>query len=79
MSIYADVTTFYCKCDQASDLQKQLELASELEFDLQDTVDQDRKWLIGCNAGKTQLISFDRSKNNDFTDMKMDGSILIIF
>ena len=28
----------YCKCDQASDLWHQLELASELESDLQDTV-----------------------------------------
>ena len=31
---------------------KQLELASELESDLQDTVDQGRKWLIDFNAGK---------------------------
>ena len=31
---YADDTTLYCKCDQASDLWQQLELASELESDL---------------------------------------------
>ena len=36
---YADDTTLYSKCDQASDLRQQLELASELESDLQDTVD----------------------------------------
>ena len=35
--IYADDTTLYSKCDQASDLWQQLELASELESDLQDT------------------------------------------
>ena len=35
--IYADVTTLYSKCDQACDLWQQLELASELEFDLRDT------------------------------------------
>ena len=35
--IYADATTLYSKCDQASDFWRQLELASELEFDLQDT------------------------------------------
>ena len=35
--IYADVTTHYSKCDQACDLWQQLELASELEFDLRDT------------------------------------------
>ena len=30
-----------------------LELASELESDLQDTVDWGRKWLLDFNAGKT--------------------------
>ena len=39
VAIYADVTTLYSKCDQASDLWQQLELASEVEFDLRDTVD----------------------------------------
>ena len=37
IAIYADDTTLYSKCDQASDLWQQLELASELEFDLRDT------------------------------------------
>ena len=37
--MYADGTTLYSKCDQASDLWQQLELASELESDLRDTVD----------------------------------------
>ena len=32
--IYADDTTLYPKCDQASDLWQQLELSSELESDL---------------------------------------------
>ena len=36
-AIYADDTTLYSKCDQASDLWQQFELASELESDLQDT------------------------------------------
>ena len=39
IAIYADDTTLYFKCDQASDLWQQLELASELESDLRDTVD----------------------------------------
>ena len=34
IAIYADDTTLYCKCDQASDLWQQLELAYELESDL---------------------------------------------
>ena len=39
IGIYADDTTLYSGCDQASDLWQQLELASELEFDLQGAVD----------------------------------------
>ena len=39
IAIYADDTTLYSKCDQASDLLQQLELASELESNLGDTVD----------------------------------------
>ena len=33
-TIYADSTTLYSKCDQASDLWQQVELASELKSDL---------------------------------------------
>ena len=51
-------------------------MASELEFDLRDTVDWGRKWLVDFNAGKTQLVSFDRSNNNGSIDVKMDGSVL---
>ena len=76
IAIYADDTTLDSKCDQASDLWQQLELASELESDLQDTVDWARKWLVDFNAGKTQLVLFDRSKNIGAIDVKMDGSIL---
>ena len=35
-----------------------------------------KKWLVDFNAGKTQLVSFDRSNNNGSIDMKMDGSVL---
>ena len=75
IAIYADDTTLYSKCDQASDLWQQLEFASELESDLRDTVDWGRKWLVDFNARKTQLVSFDRSKNTGAIDMKMDGSV----
>ena len=34
IAIYADDTTLYCKCDQASELWQQLELVPELESDL---------------------------------------------
>ena len=77
IAIYADdTTTVYSKCDQASDLWQQLELASELESDLRDTVDWGRNWLVDFNAGKTQLVFFDRSKNTGAIDVKMDGSVL---
>ena len=59
--IYPDNTTLNSKCDQASDLWQQLELAPELESDLRDTVDWVRKWLVGFNAGKIQPVLFDRS------------------
>ena len=38
IAIYADDTTLYSQSDQASDLWQQLELAFDLESDLQDTV-----------------------------------------
>ena len=37
IAIYADDTTLYSKCNQASDLWQQLELSSELESNLRDT------------------------------------------
>ena len=76
IAIYADDTTLYSKYNQASDLWQQLELASELESDLRDTVDWGRKWLVDFNAGKSQLVSFDQSKNIGAIDVKMDGSVL---
>ena len=56
VAIYADDTTLYSECNQASDLWKQLELASKLESDLQDTVDWARKWLVDFIVGRTQLV-----------------------
>ena len=77
IAIYADDTTLYSKCDWASDLWQQLELASKLESDLRDTVDWGKKWLVDFNAGKTQLVSVDhQSNNNGSIDVKMGGSIL---
>ena len=52
-AIYADDTTLYSKCDQTSNLWQQLELASELESELEDTVDWVRSRLVDFNAGKT--------------------------
>ena len=67
IATYADDTNLYCGCDQASDLWQQLELASQLESHLRDTVDWSGKWL-DFNGGKTHLVSFGRSNNTGATD-----------
>ena len=64
------------KCNQASDLWQQLELTSELESDLQDTVDWGRKWHFDFSAGKTQVILFDWSNNTGAIGVKINGSVL---
>ena len=76
IAIYADDTTICSKRDETSDLWQQLELASELEYDLRDTVDWSKKCLVDFNAGKNQQVSFDQSNNNGSIDVKMDGSVL---
>ena len=52
IALYADDTTLFSKCNQASDLWQQLELVSKLESNLRETVDWGRKWLVDFNAGK---------------------------
>ena len=66
----------YSKCNKVSDLVQQLELVCELESDLQDTLDWDRKWLVEFNAKKTQLVLFDQSNNTGAIDVKIGGSAL---
>ena len=44
---------------KASHLWQQLELASEVESELRDTVDWGGKWVVDLNAGKIELVSFD--------------------
>ena len=53
IAIYADDTTLYFKSNQESDLSQQLELASELESDLRNTMDWHRKWLVDFYAGNS--------------------------
>ena len=48
IAIFADDTTIYSKCDQASDLWQHLKLASELESALSDTVSQIEKKKRHC-------------------------------
>ena len=67
-------TTLYSQCDHSSGLLQKLELAAELKSDLRDTVDWGREWLVDFSAGKTELVSFDRSNNAGAIVVKMDGS-----
>ena len=76
IAIYADDTTLYSKCDQTSDLWQQLELASELEFDLRGTMVWGKMMLVDFSTGKTQVVSFDQFNNNGSIDVKMVRSIL---
>ena len=75
IAIYADHTTLSFKIDKASDLQQQLQLACELESDLGDNVNYDRKWLVDFSAGKAQIVPFDCSNKTGAIDVKMDGSV----
>ena len=51
-------------------------MASELESNLQNSVDWGGKWLVDFNAEKTHLILFDWSNNTGAIDMKMDVPVL---
>ena len=76
------ILLLYSKCDQESELWQQLELTSELESDLRDTVDWGKESLVDFNAGKTQLVLFDRSNNNGSIDVitfKLDWGSYIMF
>ena len=41
-----------------------------------ETLDCGKKWLVDFNAGKTQLVSSDRSNNTGAIDVKMNGSVV---
>ena len=67
--IYADIYLY-------SAMWQQLELVSELESDLRDTVDWGKTWIVDFNAGKIQLVSFDRPNNTSVIDVKIDRYVL---
>ena len=68
IAIYADDTTLYFKCDQASDLWQQIELASE-------HCGLGRKWLVNFNTGKIQVVCLRGSNNTGAIDVKMDEHV----
>ena len=43
-------------------------MASEIESNLRDTVDWDRKWHIDFGIAKARFVSFDRSYNSGAID-----------
>ena len=70
--LLSDNNTLYFKCDQVSDLWQQLELASEIESDLQTLWTGSRSGLLISVLGKL----LDRSNNTGSIDVKVDGSVL---
>ena len=55
---------------------QQLELASELESSLRDTLGWARNWHVVFNSGKIQLVLCDCSNDTGAVDVKVDGSVL---
>ena len=55
---------------------QQLELASELESSLRDTLGWARNWHVDFTSGKIQLVLFDCSNDTGAVDVKVDGSVL---
>ena len=51
-------------------------MAAELEYDLWDTMDWNRKWLVDSDARKTQFVLFNQSYNTGPIDVTVDGSVL---
>ena len=76
IAIYDDDSTLCSKCDQASDLSQQLEVASKLESDLRKAVDWCKKWPVDFIAHKTHVVSLGRSENFGAINLKMDRSFL---
>ena len=76
IAIYTVDTTFYCECDWASDLWKQVYFVSEPESVLWGFVDWVREWLADLNARKDQFALFDHLNNCNVVDMKTIGFIL---
>ena len=76
IAIYADDTTLYGTCSNASNLWSHLEMTAELEADLANVVEWGEKWLVSFNPRKTQCVSFTRSKNWANIDVNMQRTIL---
>ena len=51
-----------------------LQLASEVELDLEDTEDRGTKWLVNCNAAQNWTCLYESLNNCSVIDMKMNGS-----
>ena len=55
---------------------QQLELASDLEFDLRNILNWDRKWSDNYNAGKIKHVLYYLSNSTSAIDMRIDGCVL---
>ena len=64
IAIFGDNTSLFSTCDQALDLCRQLDVASEIELHFIDTLERSRAWLANFNAGEARLVSFDWQNNS---------------
>ena len=75
IAIYADDTTLYSQCDQAFDLCNNKNWLLNLNLNYE-ALNWGRKWLVGFNTGKTELVLFDQSDNTCVIYVKMMGLFL---
>ena len=75
ITMYADNTTLYSRCDWAFDLWQYLQLNSHFKYDLGDTAEWVRKRLVDINARKTLLVSLDHFRNCCAISVKMDRPV----
>ena len=76
VAIYADDTTLFSKCDQASELWQQVEFSPGFESDLRGIVQWGRKCLVNLNARNTRIDWLDCLNNFNANDVKLDASVL---
>ena len=76
IAICADDIILYLKCGQASDLRQHLQWASELESDLRECEQKQKKCLVDFNAAKTQMVSFCLFSKTGTILVKMDETVL---
>lgn len=75
LAIYADDSTIY-SCIPKSDMFGKVEMAGEIELDLQSIVEWGVKWLVTFNSTKTKLLSVNNFRDPFLPSICMNGTEL---